>query len=95
MLKEIRERLDSFDAVLQNKRLLYDLLYRTSAATMLELSAPSTWEPTSDSSACSIPGDRTSSTIPMSTTSSPPAAWRSTAPDRSIPHGVSSCPFTR
>ncbi len=67
--------------VLQNKRLLYDLLYRSSAATMLELgtsgcfticsTAPvprrcsnwvairSTWEPTSDSSACSIPGDRT------------------------------------
>jgi Transposase zinc-binding domain len=33
--------------VLQNKRLLYDLLYRTSAATMLEIR--STLEPTSDS----------------------------------------------
>ncbi len=59
--------------VLQNKRLLYDLLYRTSAATMLELAAiPSTWEPTSGSSAYSIPGDRTLSIILMYTTSFPP-----------------------
>jgi hypothetical protein len=33
-------------------------------------------------------------TIPMSTTSFPPAAWRSTAPDGSIPHAASSCPST-
>jgi hypothetical protein len=39
------------------------------------LAIRSTWEPTSDSSACSIPGDRTLSIIPMFTTSFPPAAW--------------------
>ena len=73
---------------LQNKRLLYDLLYRTGAATMLELARnpPSTSEPTSDSSACSTRGDRTTST-----TSFPPAAWLSTVPDGLIPRAASSC----
>jgi len=50
--------------VLQNKRLLYDCSYRTSAATMLELARdPKHLEPTSDSSACCILG-QTSSIIP-------------------------------
>jgi len=61
---------------LQNKRLLYDCSNRTSAATMLELARdPKHSEPTSDSSACSIPGDRTSNIIPMFTTSFLPVAW--------------------
>jgi hypothetical protein len=80
--------------VLQNKRLLYDLLYRTSAARPCSnwLAIRSALEPTSDFSACSIPGDRTSSIIPMSTTSFPQAAWLSMAPDGSIPRATPSCP---
>ncbi len=70
----------------RNKRLLYDLLYRTSAPQRgrnWRARIPGTWEPTSDSSACSIPVDRTLSIIPMSTTSFPPAAWPSIVPDGS------------
>ena len=48
--------------MLQNKRPLYDLLFRASAATMLEVAeTPSISVPTSGYSACSIPGDRTCS----------------------------------
>jgi hypothetical protein len=39
---------------------------------------------------CSIPGDRTSSTIPMSTTSFSPVALLATVPDGSIPRHASS-----
>ena len=42
---------------------------------------------------CSTPGDRTSSIIPTSTTSFPPAALPSTVPDGSIPRAASSCLF--
>jgi type IV secretion system protein VirB4 len=43
--------------ILQNKRLLYDLLFRTSAASLLELARdPNTSAPRSGFSACSIPG---------------------------------------
>src|ERR1035441_3948522 len=45
------------------------------------LAIPSTWEPTSDSSACSIPGDRTSKFIHTYTTSFLPAALLSMVPD--------------
>jgi hypothetical protein len=52
------------------------------------------WEPTSDSSVCSIRGDRTSSIIPTFTTSFRPGAWLPTVPDGSIPRAASSCPST-
>jgi hypothetical protein len=53
---------------LQNKRLIYGLLFRTGAATLLEVARdPRHLEPRSVSSACSIPGTRGCSTIPMST----------------------------
>ena len=51
---------------------------------------PRTSEPTSDSSVCSTPGDRTSSIILMSITSFPPAAWLSTGRSGSIPRADSS-----
>jgi hypothetical protein len=79
--------------VLQNKRLLYDLLFRASAATLIEVAViRSTLEPTSVYSAFRTPGGKTSSTIPMSIASFPQAACRSMLPDGSPhPHG-SSCP---
>ena len=53
--------------VLQNKRLLYDLLFRTSAATMLEVARDrSISEPTSVYSVCFTPGDRTCNITLMS-----------------------------
>jgi len=78
--------------VLQNKRLLYDLLYRTSAATMLELAR----DPKHLGADIGFLGvlhtwDRTLSIIPMFTTSFPPAALLSTVPDGSIPRAASSC----
>ena len=80
---------------LGNKRLLYDLLFRSSAAAMLELARdPKHLGADIGFLACSIPGDRTFSIIPMSTTSFPPAAWLPTAPDGSIPRADSSCRST-
>ena len=79
--------------VLQNKRLLYDLLFRSSAATLIEvaLATRSTWALTSDCSVCSIPGDRTYSIIPMSTVSCRAEVWHSMDPDGYLLlHG--SCP---
>ena len=77
--------------ILQNKRLLC-----SSAPAPLHCSnshaIPSTSEQTSDSSACFIPGDRTCNIIPTSTTSFPPAASLSMAPDGSIPRHASFCP---
>ena len=60
--------------VLQNKRLLYDLLFRTSAATMLEVAGTrSISEPTSVYSVCFTPGDRTCNITLMSIASFLPA----------------------
>src|SRR5258705_12975809 len=75
--------------VLHNKRLLYDLLYRISAATMLELAR----DPRHLGADIGFLGllhtwDRTSSIIPMSTTSFLPAAWLLMAPVGSIPRAV-------
>jgi Transposase zinc-binding domain len=79
--------------VLQNKRLLYDLLFRSSAATLLEVARdPKHLVPILACSACCIPGDRTCSTILMCTASSQPAALHSMAPDGSLLVHVSSCP---
>jgi hypothetical protein len=51
-------------------RQFYDLLFRASAQTMLEVATdPSTWEPRSASSAFYIPGDRTCDCILISTAS--------------------------
>ena len=79
--------------ILQNKRLLYDLLFRTSAASLLELAR----EPKhlgADIGFLGVPqrGDRTCNIIPTSTTSFPPAASLSMAPDGSIPRHASFCP---
>jgi Putative transposase/Transposase zinc-binding domain len=50
---------------LQNKRVIYDLLFRTCAETLLEVAAaPSTWAPRSVSSPFCIHGDRICSLIP-------------------------------
>jgi hypothetical protein len=60
---------------LQNKRLIYNLLFHTSAATLQEIARdPGTWEPRSASSACSTPGTSDCSIILMSTACWPPAA---------------------
>jgi hypothetical protein len=80
---------------LQNKRLLYDLLYRTSAATMLELAR----DPKHLGADIGFLGvlhtwDRTLSIIPMSTTSFPPAALLSTVPDGLTRRADSSCRST-
>src|SRR4030081_2224104 len=57
---------------LQNKRLIYDLLFHSSAATCSRsLAIPATSTPRSASSACSIPGTSACSIIPMSTSCSP------------------------
>jgi hypothetical protein len=60
---------------LQNKRVIYDLLFQTSAATLLDsLAIPATSARRSASSACSIPGTSGSNIIPTSTASPPRAA---------------------
>ena len=47
------------ELMLQNKRVLYDLLFQSVAATLKEVAAnPNTWERKLASSACCIPGDR-------------------------------------
>jgi hypothetical protein len=45
--------------VLQNKKVLYDLLFRTSAETLLEVAVNPTSAPASASLVCCIRGDRT------------------------------------
>jgi hypothetical protein len=76
--------------VLQNERLLYDLLFRASAETLLEVARdPKHWEPTLDYSASCTPGDRTSSTTPTSIASCLAVA----SPDGSRGLAASSCFF--
>ena len=67
---------------LQNKKLLYDLLFRASAADAAggRRRSRSTSAPRSASSACCTPGDRTSSTIRMSIASFRPAGSRLDSP---------------
>ena len=62
---------------LQNKKIVYDLLFHSSAATLLEIAPiPSTWAPRSVSSVCSTPGGRIYRFIPTFTASSRRAASR-------------------
>ena len=78
--------------VLQNKRLLYDLLFRASAATLLEVARdPKHLGADIGCSASCTPGDRTCCIIRMSTASSRPAVSRSMAPDGSLRLHASSC----
>jgi hypothetical protein len=62
---------------LQNKRVVYDLLFRISAETLLEIARDrSIWEQTSDSSVCCTAGIRSSNIIPISTVSCRLADYR-------------------
>jgi hypothetical protein len=79
--------------VLQNKRLIYDLLFRTSAASLLELAR----DPKRLGADIGFLGvlhtwDRTSRFIPTYTTSFPPAALHWMVPDGSTRRTDSSCP---
>ena len=56
------------DIAYQNKAVIYDILFKASAETMLpSRPIPSIWAPASASPPCSTPGARRSSTIRMST----------------------------
>jgi predicted Zn-ribbon and HTH transcriptional regulator len=81
---------------LQNKKVLYDLLFRASAERPYKRSPATlaTWEPTLASFLSCIPGDRICWLILTSTASFPPVDSRPTAPAGSIPATHSSCPFT-
>jgi hypothetical protein len=77
---------------LQNKRVIYNLLFQASAATVLEIARdPATSARRSASSACSIPGTRGSSIIPTSTAWPPPEASLPTTRAGSLPVARSSC----
>ena len=79
---------------LQNKKLIYGLLLRASAETLLEVAAtPPISEPRSASSACCIPGIRNSNFIPMSTVSFPPAGSPAITPAGFDPTHASSFPL--
>jgi hypothetical protein len=66
---------------LQNKRVLYELLFRASGETLLEIAAdPKHLGHTSDFLAFSTPGDRTCFIIRMSIVSFPPVVWHWTGP---------------
>src|SRR5213082_1394412 len=65
---------------LQNKKVVYSLLLRASAETLLEVARNPISGLRSASSACCIPGTRNSRFIPMSTVSSPPVGSRSITP---------------
>ncbi len=86
---------------LQNKRLLYDLLFRASAATLLELAGDpkhlgaDIWVRTSGFLACSTLGDRTFTIIRTYTTSFLLAVLHPTVPDGSPPRDDSFCPSPR
>ena len=78
--------------VLQNKRLLYDLLFRTSAATLLEVARdPKHLGADIGLLSCCIPGDRTSSIIPTCTAWCRAVGSLSTGLDGSPPHHASCC----
>ena len=80
--------------VLQNKRLLYDLLFHASAATLLEVARnPKHLGAILACSVCCIHGDRTCSITRMFTALSRPAVSHSMAPDGSLLLHVSSCRF--
>jgi hypothetical protein len=81
---------------LQNKRLLYDLLFRASAATLLELAGDrNIWVRTSGFLAYSTLGDRTFTIIRTYTTWFLLAVLHPTVPDGSPPRDDSSCPSPR
>ena len=65
---------------LHNKTVIYDLLLRASADTLLEVARTVIWGLRSASSACCIPGIRNCNSIPMSIVSSPPVGYRSIIP---------------
>ena len=80
---------------LQNKKVLYDLLFRASAETLQRLpKILATWEQTSASFRSCIPGGRTYCIILTSTVSFPPGASRPTVPGGFTPATHSSCPST-
>ena len=75
---------------LQNKRLIYNLLFHASAETLLEIARdPRTSARRSASSACSIPGINDCNIIPMSTACFPPAVSLRITPAGS-PHAAPS-----
>ena len=80
---------------LQNKKVLYGLLFRASAETLLEVAGdPAISAPTSASLPSCIPGVKIFWLIRTSTVSFQPEVSRPTAPAGSIPAIPSSCPST-
>jgi hypothetical protein len=77
---------------LQNKAVVYDLLFKAAAETLTTIAAdPKIWAPASASPPCCTPGARRSPIIPTSTSSSPAAACRPTASAGSPAGKDSSC----
>jgi hypothetical protein len=80
---------------LQNKRLLYDLLFRASARCSNSPATRNISVPTSGFLACSTLGDRTFTIIRTYTTWFLLAVFHPTVPDGSPPRDDSSCPSPR